>query len=300
MKPGGKVTCLFILVLVTLGTLTGAAEATEYILGPGDVIAVDVWGHPDLQIQAATVLPDGSISFPLVGKVTVAGRTVEEVQKLLEEELSLQLVSPRVTVMVVAVRKISVTITGQVNRPGIYEMTPGSRAGDAVTTAGGPTGRAELGKVMISSADGREEIRVELGEGYNFHSRAAVGPELEDGMTIFVPERTRLIEIKVLGRVNRPGVYEVEEGVLAVDAIAAAGGPTGRAELDKVVISSPETGLETEVNLGKRDRFHNEPAVGPVLADGDTVFVPETSVPDPEKVYRYLTIITAVIGILSL
>lgn len=283
-----------------MGTLTGVGEAAEYILGPGDVIAVDVWGHPDLQIRTATVLPDGSISFPLVGKITVAGKTVEEVQKSIEDELSFQLVSPKVTVTVVEVRKIFVTITGQVNRPGIYEMTPGSHAADAVTTAGGPTDRAELGKVIVSSADGREEFQVELGEGYNFHSRAAVGPKLEDGMTVFVPERTRLIKIKVLGRVNRPGVYEVEEGALAVDAVATAGGPTSRAELGKVVIFSSESGLETEVNLGKRDRFHNEPELGPVLTDGDTVFVPETKIPDPEKVYRYLTIITAVIGILSL
>ncbi|NLY88285.1 MAG: polysaccharide export protein [Firmicutes bacterium] len=213
-----KIILLMLLAVVITGDIFGvfrlhAEEAAGYHLGPEDVISVEVWGHPDLQLREATVLPDGSIFVPLVGKVDVAGKTVEEVTRMLEADFSQLLVDPRVIVTVVKPKTIRVTVTGQVNRPGVYDLKPGSGVGEAIAMAGGPTQRAELGKVLVSSR---------------------------------------------------------------------------------------ETGEEIKVKVGRRYHFSNEPGSDLELADGDRVFVPETWVPDSEKVYRYLTILSLLIGFANL
>jgi polysaccharide export outer membrane protein len=220
MRLRGKAKAILLLLLAVMitGGVAGvsrlhAEESTGYYLGPEDVISVEVWGHPDLQLREATVLPDGSVFVPLVGKVNVTGKTVEEVTAMLEEEFSRLLVDPRVIVTVVKPKAIRVTVTGQVNRPGIYELKPGSGVGEAIAMAGGPTQRAELGKVLVSSR---------------------------------------------------------------------------------------ETGKEIKVKMGRRYHFSNEPGKDLELADGDRVFVPETWVPDSEKVYRYLTILSLIIGFVNL
>ena len=213
-----KAILLLLLTVMITGEIPGvfrlhAEEPTGYYLGPEDVISIEVWGHPDLELREATVLPDGTVFVPLVGKVDVTGKTVEEVTALLEEEFSRLLVDPRVIVTVVKPKTIQVTVTGQVNRPGIYELKPGSSVSEA---------------------------------------------------------------------------------------IAMAGGPTQRAELRKVLVSSRETGKEIKVKVGRRYHFSNEPGSDLELADGDRVFAPETWIPDSEKVYRYLTIISLLIGFATL
>lgn len=193
MKGKAKIILLLLLAVAITGDLIGvfrlhAGETAGYRLGPGDVISIEVWGHSDLQLSQVTVLPDGSVFVPLVGRVTVAGKTVEEVAGMLEEEFSRLVVDPQVIVTVVRPKTIRVTVTGQVNRPGVYDLEPGSGVGEAIAMAGGPTRRAELGRVLVSSRETGKEIRVKVGRRYHLSSKPENDLELADGDRVFVPE----------------------------------------------------------------------------------------------------------------
>lgn len=182
-----------LLVLMTLLLLLISVlpvVAGEYRIGKRDVLDVSAWGHPDLHIQSQ-VLPNGVLFFPLAGEVEVVGKTIAEIQEILAEKLSVYLIDPQVMVSVVSVTPLQVKVIGEVNRPGIYEVTPGARVLDLITMAGGPTSRAELARVKVSSAYNPNGIEVKLGKGERFATDLDIGPELEDGMTVYVQETVR-------------------------------------------------------------------------------------------------------------
>lgn len=67
-------------VLVLLASLTAAQEATSYVLGPGDQVAISVFGEPDLSMQF-TLSDDGALNYPFLGEIRVTGRTMPELEK---------------------------------------------------------------------------------------------------------------------------------------------------------------------------------------------------------------------------
>ncbi len=186
MKRKNSFLLLLLLLVFFISSLNIWAE--EYRLGPKDVLSIGVWGQPDLQVQQVAILPDGTIFFPLIGQVKVAGMTVEEVQQTITEKLSTYLVNPQISVIVAKTRTIQVKVVGEVNSPGIFNLELGSYASDAIAIAGGPTYKAELAKVVISSPDNPEQIIIALGKADKFKDNLAVGPEMIDGMTVYVPE----------------------------------------------------------------------------------------------------------------
>ncbi len=178
---------LILLLLLTMLMSSFIINGAEYRLGPKDVLSIGVWGQPDLQAQQITVLPDGTIFFPLIGQVEVVGMSVKEVQNTITEKLSTYLVNPRVSVVVVETRTILIKVVGEVNRPGIFNLEPNSYAADAIAMAGGPTYKADLAKVVVSSPDQSEEI-IALGKGNKFNDNPATGPKMEEGLTVYVSE----------------------------------------------------------------------------------------------------------------
>ena len=127
-------------------------SSTAYLVGPGDVLEIDVYDDPDLS-RLATVQHAGEISFPLLGDITVAGMTVKEVQATLVELLAKDyLVDPQVSVRVKEFRSQWVTLTGEVVRPGKYYLQGSKSMLDLLTEAGGFTSRAS-GEVIVSRLD---------------------------------------------------------------------------------------------------------------------------------------------------
>src|SRR5947207_15810287 len=92
-----------------------------YRIVAGDVLDIIVWRNKELSLQV-TVRPDGWISYPLASDVKVAGSTVVDVQKKLEEALGKYVTSPSVTVVVTRVANLRVSILGKVRQPGRYNL----------------------------------------------------------------------------------------------------------------------------------------------------------------------------------
>ena len=130
----------------------------DYRIAAEDVLDISVWREPDLQKQVI-VRPDGGISMPLIGDVKAAGRTTAELETLLVTKLSTYIPDAVVTVSVVQLRGLRIYVTGQVRRPGQFEVGRYIDVLQAITLAGGFTAFANKNKVqIIRREDGRETV----------------------------------------------------------------------------------------------------------------------------------------------
>jgi polysaccharide export outer membrane protein len=110
----------------------------EYVLGVTDGLSVRVWRNPDLNADA-TVMPDGTITMALIGPVRVVDKTPSEVQKDIAQALKAYVKDAVVTVALTRVSSYRVTVSGQVNKPGVIDSTRYLTVSEAIMLAGGPT-----------------------------------------------------------------------------------------------------------------------------------------------------------------
>lgn len=122
-------------------------ELTNYQLGPGDELKIDVYGEPDLSIS--TKLSDtGTISYPLLGDLKLQGKTASQIGEIITSKLvDGYLVNPSVRVAVVTYRQFF--INGEVKTAGGYAYQPGLTLRKAIALAGGTTERASSSKIMV-------------------------------------------------------------------------------------------------------------------------------------------------------
>jgi polysaccharide export outer membrane protein len=137
--------------------LSGAAVAAEdkpvmpgqdYIIGPGDVLDISVWKVEELT-KLVTVLPDGKIAFPLVKQVMAAGKTVEELSRELETQLTRFVPDVNLSVLVQQVNSMMIYVIGRVNNPGRFVLNSNIDVLQALSLAGGLNPFAEGGKIKI-------------------------------------------------------------------------------------------------------------------------------------------------------
>jgi polysaccharide export outer membrane protein len=125
----------------TRGSEKAAAAApsslagAEYVIGPEDVLHVQVWKENDLT-ATLPVRPDGKISLPLLNDVQAAGLTPEELAGMLTAKLKKYVADPRVTVVVTQINSKRIYVTGEVNKAGAMAMLPNMTVLQALSTAG--------------------------------------------------------------------------------------------------------------------------------------------------------------------
>lgn len=130
----------------------------SYLLGPEDILKVAVWKDEQLT-QELVVRPDGMISFPLIGEVVVAGRTVEEVRSDITTRLMKYLPTPNVTVTVLKVQSYRIYVLGRVLKPGEYQAGHHTDVLQALSMAGGLTPYAAENDIkIIRRRNGSEEV----------------------------------------------------------------------------------------------------------------------------------------------
>lgn len=199
----------------------------EYRVGPQDVLTFIVWDHPELTIPAGEyrspesaghrVGNDGTIFFPYVGEVVVAGRTLREIRLDLTKRLEKYIAQPQLDVRVAAFRSQKVLLSGEVKQPGVLPITdvPLTLA-RAVNQAGGATPAADLTAVVLVR-DGRAQridLQALLDDG-DMRQNAL----LRDGDVVTVSD-SNLSKVHVLGEVRKPGSVPMQRGQLSLaDAI---------------------------------------------------------------------------------
>ncbi|MEW6443899.1 MAG: polysaccharide biosynthesis/export family protein [bacterium] len=134
-----------------------APAPPDYVVGAGDELEIFVWRNDQLS-RRVTVMPDGTISLPLIQKVSAAGFTAEQIRDRITELLSDDLERPRVNVIVSATRSCRVTVLGRVVKPGVYPLTGTTTVIEAISMAGGLTEWAKKRKItVITRRNGKEE-----------------------------------------------------------------------------------------------------------------------------------------------
>lgn len=277
----------------------------DYLLGTGDEISLEIVGYPEFA-DTHVVLPDGTISLPLIGPVRAGGRTLTGLTEAIENQLgSAYLVNPIVDLSLLSLRPISVTLSGEVYRPGPLQLDNSQRANNrqnggsgptlvnALIEAGGVTNFADIRDITVRrvNANGSTET-IALNFWDSLVSEpTAVNLILRDGDSIIVPrlspeenlDRTLIarstiapgtIRVKVVGEVKIPGEVVVTPNSTLSSAIATAGGPTDDAKLSKVsFIRMDENEEVTTQELDLRTLTDTIQ-----VQDGDVIVIPKRGV----------------------
>ena len=204
----------------------------DYVLGIGDVLSIGVWDHPELTIPAAVqrtaafdgfrIQSDGTITYAYAANIPAAGKTINELRKLLVTKLSQVIEKPQVDIKVVAFNSQRAYVTGEVNKPGVYPVTeiPLTLI-DALNQAGGLSERADWRTVTFSRGNNIETIRLN-----DFYTKGDISQNrlLKHGDIIHV-NRTDNQKVFVLGDVNKAGSIEINRyGLSLAEALSDVGG----------------------------------------------------------------------------
>lgn len=144
------------------GNADAQIDTNEFVIGPGDMLDINVWKNPEFSRQVP-VRPDGRITLPLVGDMPAAGKSTDQLKKELKEAFSRYLNEPTVTVIVTQVNSYRIYVQGQVAHPGIYPITGRTTVVQAIALAGGFTEFAARGRLLIlrQTAKGSQRIAVD-------------------------------------------------------------------------------------------------------------------------------------------
>ena len=123
-------------------------EGSSYRIGPGDILSISVWKESALSKQVV-VLPDGYITFPLIGLVKAAGLTVDELQAIVESKLVRFIPKPSLSVSIEQIRSLYVYVIGKVNKSGRFELNANVTVLQALAMAGGLNPFAKQNQIRI-------------------------------------------------------------------------------------------------------------------------------------------------------
>ena len=201
-----------------------------YTVGPTDILKVTVFNEPDLTVSVR-IDDDGSISYPLLGRLSVAGRTVRDIEDTLRRLLLDGYVrNPQITVEVEQFRSHTIFIVGEVRNGGKYPLQGEMTLLEVLALAGSVTAEASSeisvlrpkNKSMVGPAspdDAVEILRANLEDMKT--GRMSANIPLQDGDTIYVPPAERFY---VSGLIKNPGSFKYVRGITVQQAIAVAGG----------------------------------------------------------------------------
>ncbi|HEY9735704.1 MAG TPA: polysaccharide biosynthesis/export family protein, partial [Trichocoleus sp.] len=281
---------------------------TDYVLGPGDQILLLVLGYEEFE-GARVVLPDGTITMPLIGSVPAAGRTLSNLSDDVQRRLAVYLTDPVVDANLTVLRPVVVNIAGEVYRPGPVQLSSLTQVNttvsptanitaatntptlsSALAAAGGIRRTADIRSIIVQRRLPNGTTREFT---VNLWDTLATGQDtgvvvLADGDSVFVPVARsgesldpRLIasssfaptnvRVRVVGEVERPGEVTVQPNSSISSAVAAAGGPTDDARLNNVtLVRLTDTGQIEEQTVDLSSLIDNNQ-----IQDGDVVVVPK-------------------------
>lgn len=254
--------CAMCLVLLAMPAQSGD---TDYRMGVGDVVRITVYGQADLTTDAR-VGAKGSISFPLIGEVKLAGITPAEGEREIASRLSKGgfVLQPFVTLNVMQYRGQQVSVLGRVNRPGKYPLEKAGRVSDALALAGGilPDGADTI--TLVRERDGKIEYRqIDVLALFN-PGGDPNNVVVQDGDIINVARQPMFY---IYGEVQRPGAFRLEQNMTVMQALSMGGGVTPR-------------GTQRGIRVMRRDGKGAMREIGVELADvvkpDDVIYVKES------------------------
>lgn len=207
--------------------LSSSTEGYQYVISPGDVLKISLWGQPEIQGVnqnggPISVNEDGRIYFPYAGSVRVAGKTIAQARNMLTTRLSNYIRNPQLDVAVASYKSKKVYVTGEVAQPGVQAITNTPLTIlDAINTAGGLTEHAVWNEVVLNRNGHKYFIpmRKLLQQGdldYNYL--------MKNGDILHIP-RDDKYQVIVMGEVIKPQNMRLGRyGTTLTEALGRVGG----------------------------------------------------------------------------
>jgi polysaccharide biosynthesis/export protein len=121
----------------------------DYVIGIEDMMSITVWKEPDFSVKEMTVRTDGKITMPLINDIQAAGLTTRELRQTITKKLESYVSTPNVTVIILKSLSRSVSVVGQVNKPGFYMMNVPITVIELIARAGGITEFAKEKEIKV-------------------------------------------------------------------------------------------------------------------------------------------------------
>ena len=242
---------------------------TNYKLGAGDEVVIDIWGASQTTIRK-TITPEGSVNIESLGPVFLSGMTIEQANEIVRRKLSNLYAgvdeeggASYISLTLGQIRSIQVNVMGEVVTPGTYTVSSLSSVFHALYLAGGINDIGSLRTVNLYRG-GKKVASVDI---YDFILRGQTPDDirLSDGDVIVVPAYQSLVNIT--GEIKRPMWYEITSDEHASDLINYAGGFTGEANVENISLSR-KTGKYRQMYT-----LNPETMLSFTLADGDSIAI---------------------------
>jgi polysaccharide export outer membrane protein len=265
---------LAVATFLSVGSFAVAQQATDYIIGPQDVLSITVWDQSDLSGKFV-VEADGTFTFPLIGRIRAGGLTLREVEATVKHRLADGFFrNPQISAAVEHYRSRRIFVVGEVRQPGTYSLTGNmtliealARAGSTMPTAGHeaiivrqPAGATADKPLLPNQARGSEVERVDIKDLQT--GTGDINVALRDGDTIFVPKAEA---VYVFGYVKNPGAYPLHKDTSVLQALSLAGGVTERGSTGRIKVVRLIDAKKVEIKIRLND----------LVQPGDTVLVTE-------------------------
>ncbi len=181
-----------LLLVLLLATGLQAAEATDYVMQPSDLIRVLIFQEPDL-LREVRITQEYTITLPLIGTIDLRGRTVRQAEEIIRSLYDKDyLVNPQVNLTVLEYTQRTVQVVGAVNQPGAVVFPPEQKMGliEAIARAGGQSRIADLKRVRLTrtNAEGKAENQI-INVDDMMKGNSNEQYLLLKGDVVFVPER---------------------------------------------------------------------------------------------------------------
>ena len=236
---------LFAGVPTTFAPVSNVPVPTEYVIGPGDTVKVQLYGKNNASYEL-NVTRDGLIQFPDVGPMSVAGLTFKELKVHIQDTVSQQIIGAKVSITMGNLRSIRIFVLGEAYRPGSYTVGALSTMTNALFASGGITKMGSLRKVQLK----RQGKLIGHFDLYDLLLKGDTSKDtrLLPGDVIFIPPIGHTVGIR--GEVKRPAIYELSHEYSVSEAIEMAGGFLPTAYLSESRIERIEKkGIRTVVNV---------------------------------------------------
>ena len=232
------------------------ATPKNYIIGPDDEIAIDVYGYQETNPRL-TVSPEGFINIPNVGFVSVNGLTVEAAAKRIKEKMIKNGYSgaatgqTKIEVSISKIRTIRVTVIGEAKKPGTYNISSLSSLFNVLYAAGGPNEKGSFRTIELI----RNNKVISTLDAYDFLLKGIQqnNIKLNDQDVVRIPAANILVKLK--GEVKQQGIYEMLPNENLNNLISFAKGFTGKAYTASASILS-FTDIERKIQDIKKEAFN--------------------------------------------
>ena len=249
-----------------------APAPSEYVLGPGDEVRIQIWGTVDFAGNQ-TLDRNGQINLPKIGAITLGGVQVKDLESVLKKQIATVFNNVNVNAALGKLRGMTVYVVGQANQPGTYNLNSLSTLVNAVFASGGPNTNGSMRQIELKRG-GRTITTLDL---YDFIAKGDKSKDaaLQPGDVIMIPPAGP--RMALVGATDHGAIYELKPNSKVKDVLALGGGLSALASQQKALLeriggqAAQSTQANNSANRQVQNLVLNTQGLDVDLKDGDVL-----------------------------